>query len=434
MAMSPTSWFVLQGLLCPLSGPAQAIGFVKRAPLEPRVTIAGGEMTGVHLLRGLPPPHAGAYHIGGSGITYEEAVIRTLAETIERYADFTAVAMGRHPIRRATLTEMQSSEWRVLVAHQLQFFSSAQLGRPGFPFSPVGPESVIGWVSATSLDDGSPTWVPAQQALVGYLPQGGEPRFMAGVTTGTAAHRRYEEAIRHALLELVQVDAAIGHWYGNALAVHVEPSARTRSVDALIRERLHSDGPVAHFYWLPGLAIACVLQAVEMPRVAIGLGCDLRLSRAIYRAFLEATAVAQLAKIIAFRQTVDEAPHAAAGIDQDQFFDLDSNVAHYARHGIEAIQSRFGEAPAASASDLPPDVDSGPSEEVRLLIRGFSKAGKALAFLDLTTSDVREMGFRVVRLWSPDLLSIPMPSAPPLSHPRFMDYGGATSEAPHPYP
>jgi hypothetical protein len=69
-----------------------------------------------------------------------------------------------------------------------------------------------------------------------------------------------------------------------------------------------------------------------------------------------------------------------------------------------------------------------------LLIDAFWKTGNELIGLDLTTGDVRDLGFRVVRLWSPDLLSLPLPSAPPLLHPRFNSYGGATDGAPHPYP
>jgi ribosomal protein S12 methylthiotransferase accessory factor len=54
--------------------------------------------------------------------------------------------------------------------------------------------------------------------------------------------------------------------------------------------------------------------------------------------------------------------------------------------------------------------------------------------IDLTTPDIRDLGLRVLRVWSPDLLTLCLPSAPPLAHPRFGDYGGVGEEKPHPYP
>lgn len=80
------------------------------------------------------------------------------------------------------------------------------------------------------------------------------------------------------------------------------------------------------------------------------------------------------------------------------------------------------------------DVDAGPEEQVRLLAGAFNATGKELVVLDLTTADVRALGFRSIRVWSPQTLSLSLPSAPPLAHPRFRAYGGARDGHPHPYP
>jgi len=68
------------------------------------------------------------------------------------------------------------------------------------------------------------------------------------------------------------------------------------------------------------------------------------------------------------------------------------------------------------------------------LIAAFKETGKELAFLDLTTPDIADLGFRVARVWSPDTLSLSLPSAAPVLHPRFRAYGGVIRESPHPYP
>lgn len=54
--------------------------------------------------------------------------------------------------------------------------------------------------------------------------------------------------------------------------------------------------------------------------------------------------------------------------------------------------------------------------------------------LDLSAQDTLSLGFRVVRLFSPDLLPLYAPSFPEGDHPRFAAYGGFRNAAPHPYP
>ncbi|HVE77689.1 MAG TPA: YcaO-like family protein [Gemmatimonadaceae bacterium] len=439
LSLAPATDRLLRRMLCPLSGLSQSVGFVTRSALEPRVAVAGGDMTGVHVLRGQSPPRPGAYHIGGSGVTYDEAVIRTLGETVERYAQFIAGARPRHRVVVASHEELVARGDRALVPEGLRYFSDAQLARPGFPFSPLRPDTVIGWVAADSLIDGAARWAPAQLALVGYVRGPGEPQVMSGVTTGSAAHTKLDQALRSALLELIQIDSAIGHWFGGGAAVPIGSDRRTRPLDDLVARAVHRAGPAPRFYWLPnadlpGLTIACAIEGSEVPRLAVGLGCDLRLCRAMYKAFLEGVAVAQLAKVILFRQAVADAAGGRDGAPPTQFYDLDTNVAHYALRGRDAIRAKFGDEPAVPPSTLPPDCDAGAAGDVRHLVKAFADTGKELTFFDLTTQDIADLGFCVVRTWSPDLVSLPLPSAPPLMHPRFRAYGGVTNEAPHPYP
>ena len=151
----------------------------------------------------------------------------------------------------------------------------------------------------------------------------------------------------------------------------------------------------------------------------------------MYKAFLEGVAVAKLAKVTLIRQAMESVPSVT---DPSQIYDLDSNVAYYAVEGYNTFRSKFGDSPDVSPSDLPQDVDSGITSDLRHLVDGFTSTRKELVFLDLTTTDIHDLGFCVVRVWSPDTISLSLPSAPPIMHPRFQAYGGITNEAPHPYP
>src|SRR5579871_2404261 len=84
------SHILLKKILNPLCGVVQEMGFIRRASRESRVIISGADLTGVHILLNQPHPGRGAYHIGGAGLHLNEAIIKTLAESLERYSQLVA--------------------------------------------------------------------------------------------------------------------------------------------------------------------------------------------------------------------------------------------------------------------------------------------------------------------------------------------------------
>lgn len=421
----PATRLLLQRLSAPFSGLDPHLAFALRSDHEPRVAVACAGFGSAAL----------AHHVAGVGASSEEAVIAALAESVERNAPRLWATFHRHKMLRASFRSMQANGQGRLAEH-LQCYSWGQLGRSGFPFSRLDPDTVISWVPMQSLVDGTIGWLPAQVALVGDISLPDEPRFAPGVTTGTAAHRTIGGALRNALLELVQIDAAMGHWFGARSCSLIQHDERTAPVAELMRRQLRPHGPVPRFHWLPsadlpGFVIACVVESPEVPRGVVGLGCELRLGRAMYKAYLEAIAVIQLAKLSALREA-RRGP--VRELDPLHLYDFDSNVAYYSTAEREDFRVAFHAGDPVVASELPPDVDLGESGDLRTLEGAFKESGKGLAFLDLTTPDIKELGLRVVRVWSPETLSLSPPGAPPVLHPRFRAYGGVTHERAHPYP
>lgn len=432
--LSPDTARLLARMTGRFTGVAQQIGAVARGRAEPRLCVIGGDMTGVHELtrRQAPPP--GSYHIGGCGLSFEDAMIRTLGETVERYASFVAAAFPRLPTTHCSYRELHGRGDPVLVPDRLRWFTDEQLARRGFPCAPFNPDAPTGWVQAPSLLDGGARWMPAQEAFPGYVGRPQERRFVPGVSTGSAAHTRLDLALRNALLELVQIDAAMGHWYSGGTAVAIGSDSRTGSLDRVVAGRLPVGARRPRFFWmpsadLPGFAVACLVESRSRPHVGAGLGCDLRLDRAMAKAFLEGAAVAELAKVILFRHRMrDETPRGS------DLYDLDENVGFYADEPRDLLAERFPDLTPVPPTRLPPDRAGEPLDDVAHLVDCFESTGKELVVLDLTSHDVANLGFVALRAWSPDVLTLSLPSAPPLEHRRFDAYGGAVDAGPHPYP
>ncbi len=433
---------LVKSMLSPYCGINQEIGYVSRTNGDMRLMVGSAALTGIHVLFDRPNPGRGAYHIGGTGILPNESMIRILGETVERYAQLMADLSFSSQLCFESYNNLCNKGAKVLPFHYYSFYSDLQLSRKGFPFCMVNEDSKLSWIKMTSCLDNSSIWIPAQFILVGYnvRKNDGEPWITSAVTTGTAAHVNYPLAFKSAMLELIQLDSVMGHWYSGWQAYEIEFDGRLASLSCLMKQ-YSSD--ILHryiFYYLPnpdlaGFSIACVyLQEQGLPKVVIGLGADLSLEKAIYKAFLETVASVGLARMVVFKGAHEIDKHAEP-ISPENLYDLDRNVEYYGSgKNFELIQNRFLNMPKIKASALPPDIIGNETVQLKKLVSSFTQNHKELYYLDLTGLEEKALGFNVVRVWSPNTLSLCLPSAPQVRHQRFNDYGGVKHEDPHPYP
>jgi hypothetical protein len=157
------------------------------------------------------------------------------------------------------------------------------------------------------------------------------------------------------------------------------------------------------------------------------------LESACYKAFTEASAIPHLAQIGFLH-----APDVLRGkdeIDPGSITDLDLNVLYYAMpENLPLLDRRFSMSERIRAAELPRLRRPSPPELIRYLVDRFRRNGQHLYYLELTTPDVRDLGFYVCRSYSPDLLSLSLPAWPQAGHPRFNAYGGFHVVDPHPFP
>ncbi|GAA0906204.1 YcaO-like family protein [Virgisporangium aurantiacum] len=417
----------------PLCGLVTTAGYTIRGASDARAFVAGAQLCGVHILNGQPPPNEGGYHIGGSGFMPFEPEIRVYAEAAERYCGALGGALGRDTRRFGTRSDLDGDSSPVTEASFLRLYDEEHRG----PFHPYSDDATLTWIRAPKVGGGF-LWVPAQYIFLGYRirREVGEPWIQAAFSTGTAVHGTVERAIEASLLEIVQIDATMGHWYGTVDPVELVPDSRVSRLTGVMGRYLRRDASRYRFFRLPsadlpGFVVACLRQTSDrsVPRVAVGLGADLSLERAMYKALLEVLGVASLAE-----WTYIKARVSGQGLKgTSAMFDVDSNVAHYAALDDGYVESRFASGRSSRTSKVEDDIipDGSPAE---FLTRAFVRTGKRLVHFDLTTDDVASLGFVATRLWSPEVLSLAYPSAPPNLHPRFADYGGFRESRPHPYP
>jgi thiazole/oxazole-forming peptide maturase SagD family component len=386
------------------------------------------------------------YHLSGYGTFYEEALIRLAGEVIERYSLMVCQYTLADKIRYACYNAM-AKHGRVVPFEFLSVFTDADYAKLNQGqyrgLRRLTPDDVVGWVKCLSLfDPSAEIWVPAQMPFVGYRfsPEKGEVAFCPGFSTGTAAHTSLEEALRSALLEFIEIDALMMHWYTDLKAPRVTPDNLT--VASLVPKLLAGDsrhevlaldlrvleGVDAHVF---GSVLINKLE--ERPFIVFGAQGDLDPVRAFYRSLMEAIAIAFLG--IYGPLYLPNEYLADAGTTS--FTDLDRNVAFFAspenarkKRSIieELVDGR------TVLSGMKSYASGNAQTDVGRLIKQLSSVSKYGVFLDVTPPETRNYGWKVMRVFLPELVTMCVPGVPYGAHPRFQAYGGIRNEYPHPLP
>jgi YcaO cyclodehydratase, ATP-ad Mg2+-binding len=271
-----------------------------------------------------------------------------------------------------------------------------------------------------------------------------------------------------ALFELLQVDATTGHWYSGSVAPRLlitkEETPRYWRFLHTYSEYFDRSRWNYEYYWMRQpedisvYTVACVARSPHsFPALMIGHGVSTDLERAMYRALYEAIPISLLIQIQVLRKLyADPDPitgklagkrrvEGAVGeifqkMEIENVTDLESAVAYYAipENARTLLSSHFDADAVILPSEIydrvPPKWKDKPAQNVVFDMLHDTARHHRIYWMDLKSSDMDSVGIKVVRLYSPDLMSLPLPSYPEAKHPRFKAYGGFKSAMPHPYP
>ena len=415
-------------------------------PGEPYIRAMTANMPSYHKIV-IDPLMDMQYHLCGYGLNHEEALIKLIAESIERYAALIAMRMFEDEIHYATYAELSRSEIPCLPLEYLAFFEPSQQLRmhemiPRFSPDPPTPDDVIAWIRCPSLvSPGEEIWIPTQLFFLGFRPNAeqGDKIFSPSFSTGTAAHLSTSRALENALIEAVQIDAFMLNWYTDTPAPRVV-------VDDDYFDRYFARvglGPNSHYdilpvyvtrpeLPLPNFLVYLIRRDEKLPYISSGIQADPDPRYALFRGTQESIAILSMGIYGA-----THVPEEFFFTDMDSdFADLDTNVYYYANPKDASVKQSTINSRIDGQIDLAgirPMVD-GDTETLGALLGSIAKISEWATYLDITPSELHDTNWRVVRTLIPELCSLSLPGVPPRRHPRLMQYGGVTHDRPHPLP
>lgn len=243
----------------------------------------------------VPVPGTSTVHLEagvGRATTAEQARKVALLEAFERYAGF--MPGGKRPCLRASYRALRE---QALDPRQLILFTPTQYAAPGFRFVPFDEERRHLWVWAYSFKRQQPVAIPEEFAYYGPLKARGrtpeEPLLLYDLSNGCALGNCLEEAILHALFEVLERDAFLLTWYARQSPQELDlESVQDRRI-LLLADRLGQAGYELHMFNITQeFAIPCVwAMAIGQKEGTLttisAAGCHLDPEQAIQSAIIE---------------------------------------------------------------------------------------------------------------------------------------------------
>lgn len=317
---------------------------------------------------------------GGVGRTRAHAAVAAVGEALERYAATHATL----PVRKRS----ELHDHHVIGLDDWTLHSPEQRARDEYPHRDAFPDDE--WLTEVfDLATNAPVWVPA--ALVSLVDQYGA----LATSSGLAADPNPHKALLRALQEVVERDAYMTTWLhqlGGRL-VSQGPADPVLGGDQRVYDLTPAFSP--H----PVAMVTGTLELHGHPRHSLGVACRSTWADAVERATLE-----MLQGTMFVAQLLSRRPE-LAGIPADQVNGFDEHAIYYA-----ANPRAWAEIPVhrhAEWAPVPPEsAPSDPAEELQHLTAALVANGVRLAYRDLTTVDVAQLGITVARVLSPDLTPI----------------------------
>ncbi len=380
-----------QRLVSDRSGVISKVDFEELFPGEPQVFFSHSEPADMSAFCGQKALNYG----DAASVDPDRAIMKAIGESVERYCS------GQYDKEEMPIATYEEMGEEAVDPRSFALFSDQQYAAPDFPFTPLTPRTPIRWTLGFSLRDETPRWVPAAFVYVPYqFDRPGEPVFFNPISTGLACGTTLTAALYKSILEVIERDFFMIVWKNRLPVRRIDPWS---SRDPFVRQLLEALPEIslecqANYLALDmDVAVISVLFKTRIdttPHTIMGIGADLDPDRALIQALEEA--------YLTFLGM-----HRYALLKEDfkpdpDFGNITTPTLHALAHAVSPSLRPTTDFLKTSKTILPMSELANEStgsriKDVKKLIAMLGKQGLDVISFDLTTEDIDDAGFKVVR-------------------------------------
>lgn len=329
----------------------------------------------------------------------DRAAMKAVGETVERYCsafyDEGALVLGPY----------EEIDGKALRPEDFALFSASQYKQPDFPFTPFTSQVPVRWVLGHSLLNDCATWAPASRVYIPYSRGQNEPVLDDLISTGLACGTTYASALLKALTEVAERDAYTIVWQNRLSRPHIDLESVTDPAICQIVRALQRLTIQLHALLLTLDTAITVIEVVMTrsdgpPWTVVASGAHLSPRHALLLALEEACQA-----LIGMGRA---ATRAGDYLPTSNYRDVITLPLHGMAHAIDArlrssIEFLTRPTETVRLSDLGDAATGNPGADLRTALRGIRPHVSDVVGVDVTTPDIDEVGFKVVRVIVPEL-------------------------------
>jgi ribosomal protein S12 methylthiotransferase accessory factor len=374
------------------AGLGRAIYKLRPYPDEPPLHYFGVDIS--HPERYISGQNMGA--IGGCGYVHEEGLAAALGELVERYALFFNHEL---PLWVGTYSALPSNEAGPH-PNEYALYAPEQYADPRFPYKPFTEDLEIAWIKAEWLNKGKPAWVPASMALAGRPEILKYAEINQTISSGTAVGFSITDATISAILERIERDAFACYWYNALPPVPLDPLSDP-VLAAFYKHYFAGRGVHYRLYDITtDLGVPAVFVVAtsndDTAAIHVGTAAGLTLRQAALKALREAGQGRPYTKYLG-RRRFDSPDEVLTFADHVRFWNDQARIAE--------LRFLDAEHPRPQVKHVSWSVTD-PDQLLEKLISHLSEHSIDILRIDITPSDIRELGLYVVRVVIPQLQDI----------------------------
>jgi ribosomal protein S12 methylthiotransferase accessory factor len=335
------------------------------------------------------------YAAGGASSDRSMAVAKAIGEAVERYCG------AIYDVEQLPLATRAEAPFPCVDPSLFAHYNEEQYNSPGFSFVPFDDMTPVRWVAAHDARTFEPVYVPAAKVYVPYtyyLGTGDTP-ICQPISTGLAAHMSPAEAAVSGICEVIERDAVTLMWQAMMSPPQIRVETLSDSNYDLVERYERTGGKITMFDITTDVGVPTVLSVVrhsskEQPAMVVAASASLDPEEAVRKSLEELAHTRRYSQQINLklpRLVVDAPNHEnVTGQISHLNFWCDHDNLHYADF-LFASKKRvdFDQLPNLAAGNPRCDFDR--------IVCAVEKTGHQVLLVDVTTADVRELGFSVIR-------------------------------------
>lgn len=376
-----------------------------------------------------------AYHIAGYGQSYEETLTRAMGETIERFSFMELHHLFSDEFLIEGSYDDLKNKYKII---DKCFFSPIEdkTGR----FCNFSESSIYKWIELINYSDNSKILYPM------FLVAGNknmENLILPTMSTGTAVHITYIEALINAITEALQIDCFMKFWYGKIPLPQVEwRDYVSVGFEKCIRSVFPNEDDFEIIVLDCSLGIEGFFNYITIiknknnkpPFLTMGIqgGCNPEYT--LLRSIMEAAAIyvnyqemyiykAEYINAL-FLETVKKSCN------------LDDTFLYWGNYNDLSDKSKLlSDLISSKKITLKKQTSLSKKDELLHLFNILKKTTNYFSFLEITPPEFLKYGYKCVRAIIPELLPMCFPAFPYVNSSFFVNKGGIKNDGfPHPLP